>query len=104
MTTLKDVTDLLESKPTVEQAYESGIVNNYLTLIMKAGRESLMALSDEEKVAAISILQSYAVTDGVESGILTQRDLDFLVSDRFGGIVATIFRASVGIANMEELI
>lgn len=104
MTTLKDVTNLLETHPTAEQAYESGIVNEYLKLIMNTGRDSLQALSDEDKVAAIAMLQSYAVTDALESGVVTAQDLNFLVSERFGGIVATIFRASVGIANIEELI
>ena len=104
MTTLKDVANLLDSHPTAQEAFDSGIVNSYIMLIMKVGAESVSRLSDDEKIASLSILQSYAATYGLESGNITQQDLNFLVSERFGGIVATLFRACVGIANIEELI
>ncbi len=103
MPSLHEISELFDSKPEPQDLIGNTLLFDFLKSVEKAGVQSLSELDVNDKISAISCLQSAVVTELISEGNLNQKEFDFLLSDKFSGIVATIFKLSVGIACMEEL-
>lgn len=102
MPTLSDVKDQIE-KGLSPETLSDPTITDYTSIIARAGREVLLPIDQDLLLAAIAVIQSGAITDALQEGTLTARDLSFLMSDRFGSVATMMFRLSVGLAAVEEL-
>lgn len=103
MPSLHEISELFDSKPEPQDLIGNTLLFDFIKNAERAGVDSIGTLPNEDKISAISCLQSAVVTELISEGNLNQKEFDFLLSDKFSGIVATIFKLSVGIACMEEL-
>jgi hypothetical protein len=104
MTTLQDCVKILnQGKDGPTSIFDDKTLVMYTTMIADVGRDILKGQDEDSLLAAISIVQSGAITSSFLDGNLSANDLKFLTSEKFGEIATMMFRLAVGLAAVEEL-
>ena len=102
MTSLKELTKLLSSKPDMETLSMSE-VNVYLNDLEHTGTEIMRRLESMEAVTLVNLLMSRAVSVMLSEGELSARQLDFMLSKQGLIYAAGLIKLAIAIGAIEEL-
>lgn len=103
MLSLSEATRLIkEHRGNPQVLAENKDMMEYVTEVMNVGKSVLEKVSDDEKISAISMIQSIVMMDLLEDGDIGMLLVAMQNVQSVGHMMAIAMRCAVGIAALEE--